>query len=140
MRSLLRTLRGDRTVVVSSHNLAEVEDLCHEVAILHEGRVVRHDTLAALLSQAAEVSLRLADPPGADLIEAIGGLPFVTRVAWDSSADRLRVCFDPDSTRPDVAGRDVVALMVERETAFLDLQIGASLEDRFVEETASGAS
>ena len=136
VRSLLRTLRGDRTVVVSSHNLAEVEDLCHEVAILHEGRVVRHDTLAALLSQAAEVSLRLADPPAPAVVEAVGALPFVTRVTWDSGADRLRVCFDPAATRAGAAGRDVVSLMVERDTPFLDLQIGASLEDRFVEETA----
>jgi ABC-2 type transport system ATP-binding protein len=140
VRALLRTLRGNRSVIVSSHNLAEVEDLCHEVAILHEGRVVRHDTLAALLSKAAEVSLRLADPPGPRLMEAVEMLDFVDDAVWDATNDRLRVHFDPDAVRPDVAGRDVVTLMVEREIPFLDLQIGATLEDRFVEETGAGAS
>ncbi|MDP6946323.1 MAG: ABC transporter ATP-binding protein, partial [Myxococcota bacterium] len=46
IRQLIRGIRGGRTVVVSSHNLGEVEDLCHEVAIVHEGRMVRQQTLA----------------------------------------------------------------------------------------------
>nr|MDJ0851387.1 ABC transporter ATP-binding protein [Myxococcota bacterium] len=38
-RELIRSLRGERTVVLCSHNLHEIQDLCDEVAVLHRGRV-----------------------------------------------------------------------------------------------------
>ncbi|MBI3097802.1 MAG: ABC transporter ATP-binding protein [Planctomycetes bacterium] len=47
--TLLRELRGrGHTIFFSSHNLAEVEQLCDRVAILREGRLVLVEVVAAL--------------------------------------------------------------------------------------------
>ncbi len=68
MRELIRNLKQDRTVVVSTHILPEVENTCDRVIILHRGRIVAVDTPANLnrTIQAAgrvvvEVNAKVAD-------------------------------------------------------------------------------
>jgi ABC-2 type transport system ATP-binding protein len=136
IRALLRGLRGERSIVVSSHNLSEVEDLCDTVAILDAGRVVRHDTVAEVVGEAASIDVRLVAPPSEALTAAIRGLSFVTSVVHDDAVDRLRVDFDTSRVQPVVAARDLVQVLAETGTNFIELQIGSSLEDRFLEETS----
>jgi ABC-2 type transport system ATP-binding protein len=52
MRSLIRRLAGEGiTVLLSSHQLPEIQDLCDRVAIVDEGRVVYEGALADLRRQ-----------------------------------------------------------------------------------------
>jgi ABC-2 type transport system ATP-binding protein len=61
LRDLLRTHAADGgTVFVSSHLLAEVEHLADDVIVINQGRLVTHDSLAAL--QHAASFARTADP------------------------------------------------------------------------------
>ena len=48
IRSLIRTLGGKRTIVLSTHILPEVSQVCDKVVIINDGRVVVEDTLANL--------------------------------------------------------------------------------------------
>ncbi len=138
-REIRRTVReisgGDCTVVVSSHNLGEIEDLCHEVAILNKGEIVRQDKVSALVGAATEIAFRMSEPPPPGTIEALGKLDFVTGAQWDDGGARLRVHFDPERTPPDHASRDIVAFLVERGVSFVEMHVGARLEDRYLDET-----
>lgn len=136
IRALLRAIRGDRTVLVSSHNLAEVEDLCHEVAIVHQGRVVRQDSIGHLIGHAAEVAFRFGRVPDDALLGKLRALDFLDDVRWDAGAERVRFYFDPDSIPSSEAARRLVNHLVDQGIPFLEMQLGKSLEDRFVEETA----
>ena len=54
MRDLVRRLAGEGiTVLLSSHLLAEVEELCNRVAIIRKGRIVYEGPLNELLATAA---------------------------------------------------------------------------------------
>jgi ABC-2 type transport system ATP-binding protein len=48
IRSLIRTLGGQRTVVLSTHILPEVSQVCDKVVIINEGRIVVESQLADL--------------------------------------------------------------------------------------------
>jgi ABC-type multidrug transport system ATPase subunit len=64
MRSLLRRLgEGDRTVLVSSHLLGEVEQVCDRVGVIQSGRLIAQGTLDELRGGAGLVKLR-AEPSG----------------------------------------------------------------------------
>ncbi len=67
VRELLRRLGAEgRTVVVSSHLLAEVEQTCDAVAILARGRCVASGPVSDVLRGGADaVLVRVDDPPGA---------------------------------------------------------------------------
>ncbi len=60
IRSLIRDLSGNRTVILSTHILPEVSQVCDKVVIINEGRVACEDTIANLTRDASleEVFLR----------------------------------------------------------------------------------
>jgi ABC-2 type transport system ATP-binding protein len=51
IRTLIKDLSGERTVILSTHILPEVSQLCDKVVIINEGRIVVDDTLANLTQQ-----------------------------------------------------------------------------------------
>jgi ABC-2 type transport system ATP-binding protein len=64
MRELVRRLAGEGiTILLSSHLLYEVEELCNRVAIIRKGRIVYQGALRALLETAASgYRLRAREP------------------------------------------------------------------------------
>lgn len=60
IRSLIQQLSGDRTVILSTHILPEVSQICNKVVIINEGRVVVEEGLKELTQGATleEVFLR----------------------------------------------------------------------------------
>ena len=51
-RSLIQRLRGEHTILLSSHILSEVEQVCDRVVIFRQGLVIAEDTPAGLQSRA----------------------------------------------------------------------------------------
>jgi ABC-2 type transport system ATP-binding protein len=70
MRDLVRRLAGEGiTILLSSHLLNEVEDLCNRVAIIRKGSIVYDGPLKELLATAATgYRLRATDPERARLV------------------------------------------------------------------------
>ena len=82
MRDLIRDLRHDRTVVLSSHILPEVEATCDRVIILHRGRIRAVDTpdqLSLRLQRSGRVFVEVSAPAEA-AARALGALPGVISV------------------------------------------------------------
>jgi ABC-2 type transport system ATP-binding protein len=79
VRELLRRLAGEgRTVFVSSHLLAEVQQTCDRVAILNRGRCVTQGTVAevgAAAGHAAAMLVTVDDLPGALGVLDRAGIP-----------------------------------------------------------------
>jgi len=70
MRALVRRLADEGiTVLLSSHLLTEVEELCNRVAIIRKGRILYEGSLADLLATASEqYRLRAVEPERARLL------------------------------------------------------------------------
>lgn len=82
------------TVFLSSHVLAEVEQLTRRVAIIRAGRVVDVDEVAVLRERAGqEVVLTFAAPPPPG---AFDGLPGVSDLVVDGASVRLSLHGEPD--------------------------------------------
>ncbi|MEU0032420.1 ABC transporter ATP-binding protein [Streptomyces sp. NPDC006333] len=79
-----------RTVLLSSHILSEVEELCDRVSIIRKGRTVESGTLAELRHLTrTSVTAELAGPPG-----ALASLPGVHDI--DVQGNRVRLQVDTD--------------------------------------------
>jgi ABC-2 type transport system ATP-binding protein len=91
-----------RTVLLSSHILAEVEALCDRVSIVRSGRVVTHGTLSELrhLTRTTVVAETRAH---ADALDAVPGVAHVDRLDG-------RVSFDVDTEHLDEAMRYLSSL------------------------------
>ncbi len=66
VRDMIRSLARERTILISSHILPEIEATCGRVLIMFAGRILAADTAANLrqrLSAGGEVVLEVAAPP-----------------------------------------------------------------------------
>jgi ABC-type multidrug transport system ATPase subunit len=134
VREIIRGLKSRATVVVSSHNLAEIEDLCDHLAILRSGRSVVTGTTADLVGAGEILTLSFTRAvPG--LAERLGGLPGVMKIVDEGEATRLQVRYDRQQTPPESMTREVLKVLVELDAPLTSLARGASLEQRFLEMT-----
>ena len=92
-KQLIRNLhREGKTVFITSHLLADLEELCTSVGIMEKGRLVRAGPLEQIVREATgtrTIRLRLASPEFA-LISWMGAQPGVVGVQPDASGARFR--------------------------------------------------
>jgi ABC-2 type transport system ATP-binding protein len=124
MRALVRRLAGEGiTVLLSSHLLAEVEELCDRVAIIRSGRIVYEGSLAELKQSARSgYRLRTTDNDRAlDVARAQRGIDHV-------EPRGLEIAFEA----AEAAVGDLSVALVEAGVAILALApSAASLEELF---------
>ncbi|MGP4018836.1 alpha/beta fold hydrolase [Saccharopolyspora sp. 5N708] len=79
MREILRRYAAtDRAVLVSSHLLAEVEQTCTHVVVMHNGRLVAAGSVAEIVSVDGEATFRVDEPEqAAEALRTIEGLGLV---------------------------------------------------------------
>ncbi len=140
VRSLVRSLAADgTTLVVSSHLLAEVEQVCSHVGVMSGGRLVAQGTLEALAAEGErEVVLRTPDPgPARQVLVSAGLAPTdLGAPAVDDSTATL-VTTLPRTGAPPV--EDLVARLVAAEVRVRGVQVRTqTLEERFVALTGEG--
>ena len=141
MRALLRRMADEgRTVLVSSHLLAEVEATCDRVAVLARGRLVAEGPPGSLRPSGARTRLRVDDlatarrvltaMEGVEGVEGVEDEGGVERSGGDHAGVELQVRLRPPATAAAVntalvrAGVAVSALHPLRERledVFLDL-------------------
>jgi ABC-2 type transport system ATP-binding protein len=125
IRWLRNFLRGfaDRggTVFVSSHVLAEIAQLADEVVIIHRGKLVAHESVAALTARAAGAT-RVRSPRAAELLERLRA----AGIEAEAADERLAVQAPPErvgelAAEAGIPLHELVAETGTLEEAFLEL-------------------
>jgi ABC-2 type transport system ATP-binding protein len=136
VRSLIKSLRGSHTIILSTHILAEVTQTCDGVVIINEGRLMASGSLEELTASVrhkdgAVVKVRRNTAEAATEIARIPGVEKVQRqdaelkVEWKTGQDP----------------RDEIArLCLDRQFGLLELRPTAmSLEDIYLKIVSGGA-
>ncbi len=135
VRRVVRELAASATVVVSSHNLTEVQDLCDRAAIISKGKLVTTGTMEELTATDERVVIRLG-PSATDPRAALQGLSFIDEASWNAEDARLgldlRLGAD-DS--PEVAITEALKLLIASGATISTVQRGQALQDRFLRVT-----
>jgi ABC-2 type transport system ATP-binding protein len=132
MRALVQRLAGDGiTVLLSSHQLAEVEEVCNRVAIIRTGHILYEGALDGLL-RASRPPYRLSTTDPVRTLELASG-------------QGLEASADVDGTVRVVAGEeDALALTVELGRAGIGIREMVlerpSLEQLFFELVEDGSA
>jgi ABC-2 type transport system ATP-binding protein len=86
MRRLIRNLRGDHTVFISSHILSEISETCDQILVMRDGQIAASGTeaeLSARLHRGMSVDLSLRRPTSIDepaVTARLSGIQHVERV------------------------------------------------------------
>ena len=136
VRDLIQSMRENRTVVISSHNLREIQDMCDHAAILNEGKLEVATSMAELTSAnfLLRISLASALTDAAEAaLRALDGVTVVERTS-DTEFNVEMGLTDP-SLRDEALKRVQRLLIVDHDLAVRSIHEGASLEARFLEIT-----
>ncbi|MFQ5431220.1 MAG: ABC transporter ATP-binding protein [Nitrospinota bacterium] len=135
IRQLIKSLSGERTIILSSHILPEVSLVCDRVVIIHKGKVVAEDSPKNLISQRqSENCIRLTvagNPDRAEkLLAEVRGVLTVTAAGNSKDGEcRLDVITE---NKIDIR-RELAAAIVNSGLGLLELaQQQMSLEEIFV--------
>ncbi len=133
IRRLIHDLREERTILLSSHILPEVAQLCQRVVIINKGEIVATDSPANLTSQlqkTAKILLEVSGPSQA-LEQGIKNMAGVEKVSVESNGTS-RFVIETDPSRE--MRSQIAAMAVEKGCGLLELRsIQLSLEDIFMQ-------
>jgi len=102
MRNLLRGLRGEHTVIISSHFLTEISQTCDRLLVIHDGELVGQGSEAELASSMgrgghtlevevrggpADIAARLLALPGVTQAQSLGAAEAATVFTIAASTD-----------------------------------------------------
>jgi ABC-2 type transport system ATP-binding protein len=116
MRNLIRSLRGSHTVLVSSHILSEISQICDRLLVIQEGEIVAQGSEEELARRFGgggfvEVEVRAEAARATELLRGVAGPGAVSLLREVDGVSALRIDVSPDE-RPAIA-RAVVSAGVE---------------------------
>lgn len=140
----IKQIGEDRTVVLSTHNLAEVEEACARAIIISKGRVVADGNIEEVRARGGRVSYQVvvdeqnamgsngaAPPTAGELEDALRALDGVTKVA-ESPTDETAHAFSMLATKSSDLRAPIYQLCVDKGWMLLELRRDVQrLEDVF---------
>ena len=127
MRDFIRARRGRQTMVISSHNLVDIEKLCTHVAFIGNGKLERFDTLSALTSASGRIVYALRRRP--DDLAALERLVEGLSLGWNGDRGELTANFGEEVPPEDVNAK-VLPMLVS--FGVVSVISGRSLEEAYL--------
>ena len=105
IRKLVNALGAERTVILSTHVMQEVEATCDRLLIISKGAIAADGTVAELMDARHGVTRYTVEAEGRDVAETLGALPGVADHGSEPVNGRVRVnleAADDHELRPEI--------------------------------------
>ena len=138
IRDLIRSLGQERTVMLSTHVMQEVENTCERILLISRGRLVADSPVKELLQRAQGIRTVHIEVEGNDVERPLSSLEGVADVERNEPVDgRKRYTITADDGVTDLRP-DIFRLAKQRDWVLWELREDrARMEDVFVSLTAS---
>jgi ABC-2 type transport system ATP-binding protein len=129
IRQLIRNISSNKTVLLSTHIMQEVEAICDRVLILNQGKVVALETPGKIkklsLNKIRKITVEFSEPASIKIFDSIAGV-----IKIEQTADNKFLVYGPDEDiRPALFG-----LAVKNNLTLLTLhEQESSMEKSFLE-------
>jgi len=132
IRKLIKEVGREKTVILSTHILPEVEATCDRILIIDKGRIVADGTPESLRKKQAGQEMVHAQIEGADSNAIITALQALPPVAMVDTLPNKQNGFSIQSRPEQTARRDIFNLCVQNQWVLLEMTpIETRLEDIF---------
>ncbi|MGO9839047.1 MAG: ABC transporter ATP-binding protein [Polyangiaceae bacterium] len=141
VRQLVSAKKGRCTIVVSSHNLQELESLCDGAVVLDRGRVVASGPMSELTAQNEQVRVLVA--PGTTRgtqggqvpVQELRELPVVKSADFDEERLEISVLFERKQADAETVIGHVLAVLLRHQVRISGVTKGRGLEQRVMDLT-----
>ena len=129
-RKLIATLGKKHTVVISSHNLTEISDLCPYIGIIHEGKMHYEGPIASLTKKGQSVTFYLS---ALEKLEKLKTFPWILDQHFNPLDSSLEITFDNTQKSVEVANEEILKYLFDKKIQVREISLGKSLEESFLE-------
>ncbi|MZH14005.1 MAG: ATP-binding cassette domain-containing protein [Nitrospinae bacterium] len=133
IRKLIQELAAEHTIILSSHILPEITQICKRVIIINEGEIAAVDSLEGLtatLRKSERLSLTVRNPEG-NVLEKLNGLDQVVSAVTGEENQFLIECILRSNLQDEIA-----RLALENNWGIVELKpVSMTLEDIFLKLT-----
>ena len=135
IRELIKNMRGERTIILSTHILPEVAMTCDRVIVINHGKIVAQDEVKNLTDSSSKaVSIYLeVEAPVQKVITELKKIDGVDEVRSESSISEGVNGFTITTDGERDVRRDVVSRIMKNDWGLLEFRrLQVSLEDVFL--------
>ncbi len=132
IRELIKKLGREKTVILSTHILPEVEATCDRILIINKGKIAADGTVQSLRKQSEGKHLLQVRIEGADASLVLNKLRSITSIHSASIIDATRNRFEVQSTMGEDTNREIYRTCVEQNWVLMEMiPFETKLEDIF---------
>lgn len=143
IRSLIRRLGRNHTVILSTHILSEVQAVCDRIIIIEGGRIVadeKTDDIASAVNQNRRYNVKICGATK-EVLAAVRGLDGVAYVEITGERDLDAYTYVVESAKGVDVRKSLFKLCAERDLPIIGFEpAGMSIEDVFIRLTDEKAS
>jgi len=135
IRNLIKNMKGERTIILSTHILPEVSMTCDRVIVINEGKIIAQDEVKNLTdpdSKSTQIYLEV-EAPKTEVIDEIGKIKGIEKIREENRiGDGVYSYMITTDGKKDVR-RDIVSRIVKNNWGLLEFKRQQlSLEDVFL--------
>lgn len=132
VRNIIRILANRCTFIISSHNLDEIGDVCNEVIIIKQGKLVKHCPISELVERDISLNLLLSAALSEQAYLALNNISGVDDVINDpTNPHRVTVIFD--SKQPDQLQLEIMSAVQKHKLSIVEFSRGETLTGKVVD-------
>ncbi len=138
IREFIKSLAGERTIILSTHILPEVSMTCERVIIIHEGQIAAVDTPDNLMKKLQKTSktVVLIKGPGGSIREKLEMLPGVISIEDRGETSPGVCCFEVEAEKESEISGELAQMVYLNSWKLVEMRTEKmSLEKIFIELT-----
>jgi ABC-type multidrug transport system ATPase subunit len=128
--------KSGQTIIISSHNLQELEELCNFAAILNQGRLITCGSMEQLTRSAGEIRIVLANTaPIEELEKELEKIPCIGAIIYDQTNKTLVIDYSPSLYQAEDVISEALKFLLAKGIGVSSVSRGRKLEERVIELT-----
>src|SRR5690554_1396445 len=128
LKAVIKNLQNKATIIISSHNLSVIEDLCHEVVILDKGKLHAHREIDQIVVKQQALTIKLSDHPTAEQLAQLKTAEWLKDIKIGKPGSCVMVVYyDPQQT--DGIEISLLQLLKEMNMGYREFTKGERLQE-----------
>lgn len=132
VRNIIKKLACQCTLIISSHNLDEIDDICAEVIIIKQGKLVQHGSISELVERDSSLSLLFSKALPEQVQQNLTELSAVHDIVTDP-ANPLRITVLFNAKQSDPLLLEIMSILQKHQINIVEFSHGKTLTSKVVD-------
>jgi ABC-2 type transport system ATP-binding protein len=129
-RKMIKDLAKEKTIVISSHNLGEIAEMCEDVGIIHEGKMQFEGPTKDITRQTSSINIYLTGKFDLNLLNQFS---WILEKKFDQEKNVLHLSFDEEQIHLEAVNELLLPVLLKAGVGIRQIIQGKSLEASFLE-------